>query len=477
MKKNRRRTRPDFYSRELLNLSGTGNPADSFLLRHAFENIYINGSTGSGKTSGSGYAFSSAMLEAGGLDPSEKIGMIVFLYKKNDVEEWLKLAYMHHRENDIIHIQANHDNILNLLEPYQDQEPVNAVETLMTISRLSLTGGERQQGEAFWETQQRKRLDRLIRLNQLAGVPLSIELLYQIHISAPADLEQVVDESFRESSICWQLLAKAAERVGEDNYSFKRVEDYFLREMPFMGDRTASSIGAMVSGILEPFISSDLLRRMFCGTSSLNLDDVFSGKIVLLDIPVQTKGYAGRICQIMFKRAFQKAVERRNLQTHPNPVIFWQDEAQVFLTPYDHAFMSTCRSSRAGSVLITQNISNFYTAMGGGPQAETRVNSLLALCNSRVFHANNDHVSNEWAAKTIGNGIVKLKSFSVGEMNGSASSNEQMQYLVEPRRFTMLRTGGMDNDYQVDAIISGTGKVFSTGANFLPTTFMQPDLG
>jgi len=473
MKKSRRR-HPDFRSRVLLSLSGMDNSADYFLLRHAFENVFVDGSTGSGKTSGSGFAFSSALMNAQGLSPEEKVGMIVFFYKKGDAEDWLRLAFAHRRENDIIHIQANHADVFNLLEPYQHQEPANAVNALMNISRLSLTGGERQQGEAFWEVEQQKRLDRLIRLSQLAGHPLSVELLYQIHISAPNDPEQLHDKEFCNQSLCWQLLAEAAERVGENHPSFQRVEDYFIREMPFLADRTASSIRAMVSGILEPFISSDLLRRLFCGGSSLSLDLAFSGKIILLDIPVQTHGHAGRIAQIMFKYAFQKAVEQRDLSTHPNPLIFWQDEAQVFLTPHDHGFMSTCRSSRAGSVLMTQNISNFYTALGGGPQAEAKVNSLLALCNTKVFHANNDHVTNEWAAKTIGNGIVNLQSVSVGDNNGSASSSQHMQYLVEPREFTMLRTGGLENQYLVDAVITGTGRRFSTGSNFLRTAFEQP---
>ncbi len=460
--------------RPILNLSGGKNPADHFHLKDIFENVFIAGSTGSGKTSGSGFALASALLNAERLRPEERIGMIVFLFKTGDAADWMRWAWEQDRQDDIIHIEAHHANVFNLLERYQHQEPMNAVGALMAISQLSLTGGNRREGESYWEVEQHKRLDRLIRLTQLAGLPLSIETLYRIHVSAPVEPDQSKSEDFRKQSLCWQLVAEAADKVGEDHPGFRLVEDYFLREMVLLADRTSSSIRAMTSSVLEPFVSSEMLKRLFCGKSNLRLEEAFCGKIILIDIPVQRYEHAGRVTAAMFKYAFQKAVEQRDLARYPNPVIFWQDEAQAFLTPHDHAFMSTSRSSRCGSVLLSQNISNFYAALGGGQQAEAQVNSLLALCNTKIFHANNDHVTNEWAAKTIGMGIKNLSSISISQNSDSATSSQHMQYLIEPREFTMLRTGGASNKYLVDAVIAGTGRIFSTLANYLPATFQQP---
>lgn len=461
-------------NRVLLDFAGKNHLGDQLMLRDSFENVFIAGSTGSGKTSGSGYAIASAMLDSKGLEEHEKIGMLVLHFKKDDFNEWFGWAWELGRHDDIIHIQASDSDVFNLLERYQNSEPINAVNTLMAISKLSISGGNPKNSEAFWEIEQQKRLDRLIRLCQLADEPLNIATLHKIHITAPITSEQLDSEDFRKNSLCWDFLAKAAQRVGQNNPSFQLVEDYFLREMPWLADETASSIRAMVSGILEPFVSSAMLNRLFCGKSSLRLEDAFSGKIILLDIPVQIHEHAGRIAQVMLKYAFQKAVEQRDLNQFPNPLIFWQDEAQAFLLPTDNAFMSTCRSSRTGSVLLSQNISNFYAALGGGSQAEAQVNSLLALCNTKIFHANNDYVTNEWAAKTIGQGVRNLSSVSVGQDSRSASSNQQIHYLVEPREFTTLRNGGFENRFLVDAVIAGTGRTFSTGANFLPTTFEQP---
>lgn len=461
--------------RVLLDFSSMGHPDDRFTVNDCFENVFVTGSTGSGKTSGSGYALASSMLDAHGVSPEEKFGMLIFLYKTGDSKDWLRWAAECGREDDVIHIRAEDENVFNLLERYQDSEPMNAVNTLMCISQLALGGGNRKEGESYWEMEQHKRLDRLIRLNQLAGLPLNILTLYKLHVSAPLDRDQLEDEAFREESFCWKALAMAASRVGQEAPEFQLVEDYFVREMPWLADRTSSSIRTMVSALLEPFVSSSMLRRFFCGESTLQLEDAFSGKIILLDIPVQTNEHAGRIAQTMFKYVFQKAVEQRDLEEYPNPLIFWQDEAQVFLTPYDHSFMSTCRSSRAGSVLLSQNISNFYAALGGGPQAEVQVNSLLALCNTKIFHANNDHVTNEWAAKTIGMAVRNLRSVSVGaQSDASTSSSQHIHYQVEPRDFSMLRNGGKKHDYLVDGIMVGTGRVFSSNSNYLHVIFEQP---
>ncbi len=469
-------TKPQSTNRLLLDLAGQNHPGDAFRLRDSFENVFISGSTGSGKTSGSGYAIASAMLDCEGVSASEKIGMLVFLFKKEDHRDWLEWAWEHGREKDVVHIRAGDGDVLNLLERYQDAEPINAVNALMTISKLSATGSNHKSSELFWEVEQQKRLDRLLRLSQLAGLPLNIATLHKIHVSAPITVEQLNDEEFRKGSQCWQLLAKAAERVGQGDPGFQLVEDYFVREMPWLAEETASSIRAMVSGILEPFVSSSMLNRMFCGQSKLKLEDAFTGKIILVDIPIQIHEHLGRISAVMLKHAFQVAVEQRDLKQFPNPLIFWQDEAQAYLTNRDHAFMSTCRSSRAGSVILTQNISNLYAALGGGPQSEAQVNSLLALCNLKIFHANNDHITNEWAAKTIGQGIRNLSSIGISQdsRGSSATSSQQIHFLVEPREFTMLRNGGEENGFQVDAIVAGTGRVFSTGANYLPTTFEQP---
>lgn len=459
-------------NRCVLDLRGRGDPRDFLTLRDCFENIFITGSTGSGKSSGSGATLALSLLNKQGLKPHEKVGLVVFMYK-NDVEDWLRWAWQQGREKDILHIRSSDQDVLNLLECYAGQEPINAVNALMNISGLSVSGN-RKESESFWEIQQMARLDRLVRLANLSGEPLNILTLYRLHVSTPNDVEQLTDENFAKHSYCWQMMAKAAERAGENHPDFKLVEDYFFRTMPNMNDRTSSSILAMTASVLEPFVSSRILNRMFCGGTNLKMDEVFSGKILLLDIPIARHEHIGRIAQIMLGYSLMKEVEKRDLSRYGNPLIFHFDEFQNFLTPFMHQFMSTCRSSRSGVVVISQNTSNLKAALGGGYASDAKVNALLGLTNTRFYHANNCTITNEFGANSIGKTFLNLSSVNISkQMDSSAGTSQALHYLIEPREFTMLRKGGEHHNFVTDAIITGTGRVFSNGLNYLKTSFKQ----
>lgn len=460
-------------ARPILDIGGRGDERDMLTLNDCFQHFFICGSTGTGKTSSSGAALANALLSSKDLPANEKVGFVVYLYKASDVKDWERWAFQHGRQDDVIRIGAEHRHVFNILAAYGEDEPINAVNALMNIAGLSVSG-ERKQSEAYWEMEQRKRLDRLIRLNRICGKPLSIQTLYRLHLSAPSDYEQLTSEEFAKESFLWQMMGEANANVGQDDPDFKLVESYFFHEMPYLADRTASSIRSMTSSVLEPFVSSRILSNLFCGESKLTLEEVFSGKILLLDIPVQVHKQVGRIAQIMLGYALMEAVEKRNLATHGNPLIFWMDECQNFLTPFTNMFMSVSRSSRAGTVLMTQNISNIMATLGGGKSGEAKVNALLGLTNTKIMHANNDHITNEWAAKTIGKAFQQVSSVSVSDaQSSSASSSQQLHYLVEPRSFTTLRKGGEENQFLVDAYITGTGRVFSNQMNAIKTTFKQ----
>jgi hypothetical protein len=471
------RKQVDPLDRPLLNLTGSKHPDDHIILRDLFENIFICGSTGTGKTSTVGYQLAKGILNCQNLAPEERIGMIVFLYKSSDAKQWIKWADEAGRSNDVRIISSEGKDSINILEAYRDKEAISAVNTLMVLAGLGMSGSAEQQGEAYWEQMNRQRLHRLLLLTQLSDAPMNITTLYQLHSTAPQTPEQVASEDFRKTSYCWQMIDKAHANKGKENPQFKLIENYFVYEMPNMADRTQSSILSMTGAILEPFVSSTLLNRLFCGETTLSLDDMLDGSIVLLDLPIQQYEYAGKLAQMMFKHILQKRIEERDLSLLPNPICFWIDEYQHFISRYDPLFLSTTRSSRAGSILMTQNISNIYAQIGGnGKIAEEKINALLALTNHKIFLAQNNSITNEFAAKTIGMGIHRLSNTSVQmqQFGASAGISESYQYQVMPHEFTMLKRGGKHHNGIVETIITGTGKTFSNGKNYLRVGFKQP---
>ncbi|MCB0564949.1 MAG: TraM recognition domain-containing protein [Phaeodactylibacter sp.] len=462
--------------RVILNWSGDNHPLNNWSVRDSLTGTLVTGQPGTGKTSVVGRILASRLMDPRGLKPWEVPTLIVFLYKKEDSEFWYRLAYECGREQDLIVVSdTQQQGVFNLLRLYEGQEAINAVNALNNVSALSVNGAGKQ-GEAYWEVEKRKRLHRLVLLNQLSGEPLNITTLYKLDVSAPNDYEQLSSEDFRKDSYCWKMLAQAADRVGQHHPDFVLVENYFVREFPYLADRTSSSIKSLTSSILEPFLSSKMLSTLFCQDDGhLKLEELWQGKILLLDIPVQTHEFAGRVGQTMMKYVLQKKLESRSLEDYPNPCYLWIDEFHNYLAPYDSNWLSVCRSSNASAFLFTQSIANLHAAIGGSDsrQSEARVNSLLSLVGTRIHLANSCFTTNEWASKAIGQKLRNMGSVSIGDNSSSASSQKQLLGQVFPQEFTQLAIGGPQSDWLVEAIISKSG-TFSTGANFYRTSFLQP---
>jgi hypothetical protein len=82
-------------------------------------------------------------------------------------------------------------------------------------------------------------------------------------------------------------------------------------------------------------------------------------------------------------------------------------------------FQSTARSARAATVYITQNLPSRYARIGGrNPQDQA--DAIIGNFQTKIFHANSDHRTNQWAAETIGRAMQRRFS-----RNWSASASEQ----------------------------------------------------
>lgn len=144
------------------------------------------------------------------------------------------------------------------------------------------------------------------------------------------------------------------------------VRGYFLSDFPRLAEETRTSVTEQFFAFADPF-RSGVLARHFAADSSPEVmpEATFDGKIVILDFPVKQFLQVGVYAQAVYKRVWQQAVERRDAQANPRPVFLWVDEAQYFLGEDDMMFQTTARSSRACTVMISQNISNYYAGVGG----------------------------------------------------------------------------------------------------------------
>ena len=103
----------------------------------------------------------------------------------------------------------------------------------------------------------------------------------------------------------------------------------------------------------------------------------------------------------------------------------------------------------------------------------------MANLSTKIFHANSDAETNEYASRLIGQSIGTLKNKGTSQsyvninFQQSEGNSEQLLPQVQPREFTTLRSGGENHNFQVDAVIFVTGKLWSNKTNFIKTSFKQ----
>lgn len=464
---------------------------DYFTLGDAFEGVLVLGATGSGKSSGSGKALAQAYLAAG-------FGALVLTAKPDDAKLMESYCRKAGRLSDLRIFSPSGPFRFNPFDYELRREGAGAgytenlvhlfAEVMQITERSSGQGGREDDG--YFRRAGNQLLRNAIDLLVMAKGRLCVRDLYRLVISAPTSLEQVGSEAWQRSSFCCECLNEADARVmsAAKQRDFELVTDYLCVEWPALSSRTRSVVQSTLTSMLDT-MNRGVLADLFSSGTNIVPEDIANGAVVVVDLPVKEFGEIGLIAQILLKTAFQRSMERRSLAQYPLPVLLFADEAQCFITAHDQQFQTTCRSSRVATIYLTQNVSNVYAALGGGDLGKAQADSLFANLNTKIFHANGDPVTNEWAASLIGRSRQFLTNSSSthqpesgfggfwgsqSEPQTTAGVSEHIDFEVQPRRFTTLRRGGPVNHWEVDGIVFQGGRRFrKTGRTWMPVTFSQ----
>ena len=475
----------DVLDRELITLEPGG---DKLTVRHMTEGTFIVGGTGSGKTSGSLATITRAFLEAG-------FGGLFLTTKPGDFKEYRSWAEETGRLEDVIEFSPAEKWKFDFLDYEVQREgegaglTVNLVRLFETVLEVTgaQTGKSSNEGDSYWKFAQQQLLSNLVDLALLSKGVVTLPLLYELLISAPPVPEaHSSDEwsAWRAGSLLYQSIGEAQEKIeaGEltplQTRDFHMVARYFTAEWPNLNERTRSIIenlfSSMATGLLKGYVS-----ELFCsGETNVTPDMTFDeGKIIIVSLPVKEWGTLGLMASAIWKLAWQKAIERRNVEHSPTPAFLIVDEVQLHLNSQDQLFQTTARSSRACVIYATQSYSNLIAALGGGEKAKAEADSLLGNLNLKIFHANSDAVTNMWASNLIGKVWSWRVSAGYSEQRGSRSESanvqENLAFLVEPAQFGVLRRGSPENNLEVDGIIHQAGRVFSNEQTYLEAVFKQ----
>lgn len=456
---------------------------DAVRYRDLFEGTLIFGQTGSGKTSGPGAAWAEALLTRGA-------GVLVLSAKSDEAALWEGRARAAGREADVRRFSVDQPHRLNLLDYSYRQpgavrggsDPQNVVELLMRMLEVKpgkSGGGNGEQ--AFWYDSARNVLTAVISLLGAAGEPVSFAAIDSVIETAPYSPADLADPDWQANSFANSLFDRAADREPDltpvQRNDARVAIEYLAAKFPRMDDRTRSGVLATVQSIIWPFRYGPA-AELCSGTTNLSPEDVFAGRIVILDLPIKQFHESGLLIQAAWKLLFQRAAEARDLTAFPRPVALWCDEAHNFVTGYDALFQATARSARVATVYLTQNLDSLKSRFGGHAGA-AEAQALIANLGTKVFCANDHADTNKFAAEAIGSEwLTRMQTNTslsgAGGLSAGAGTNEQRRLRVEPSEFLALRKGGPANDNQVDAVLMRSGTPFAaTGTNYLRLTFHQ----
>jgi hypothetical protein len=459
----------------LLHLSN--RPGDTWNIRDACEGTQIFGATGSGKTSGSGRALAHAFLRNG-------FGGLVLCAKPDEPQLWLRYAAQAGRGRDLVMFSREHFNFLH----YEANRPgagtgqtENLVMLFMQVAEIASQRHGYAPSDDYWQRAVKQLLRNAIDLVMLARGRVTLPDLFEVIRTAPQDSEQSKSQAWQSKSACYQYIQEAETKAKANPDllpEFQMTQRYWLAEFPQMDNRPRSSIVSLFTTLADCFLRGEL-RKLFSTDTTVIPDHTTLGRIIIVDLPVKEWNELGQYAGVLMKFMTQKALERRN-DSDGRPVFIWADEAHYFTTDYDQIFQTTARSSRACTVYLTQNYSNYLSALGG-EVARPKVDSLLGNLQTKIFHQNGDAVTNRWAAEAIGRRLKYRYGSSVshgvsaqGYTNSVTESEQQVLELdLEPSAFTTLLKGGTPSQNVVEAVIFQSGRVWSNGRTWLRALFPQ----
>jgi hypothetical protein len=462
---------------------------DRFTIGNAVENVLIVGGIGSGKTSGSGFALAMAYLRAG-------FGLLVLCAKSDEPKLWRRYCQLAGRLDDLIEFGPQAPWRFNPLA-FELGRPgagaghtENLVQLLMTLLDLGEKDGGRggKEGEAYWRKAILQLLRNLVDLLVLATGRVGIPELYRLATSTASSMDEVRSPEWRARSFCFRCLSEGdkQQRSASRQRDFELVADYFLLEWPAISDKTRSVILSSFTSMVD-VLNRGMLRDLFTDDAP-NIDPtvIELGKVVVVNMPLKEYGQVGLYAAALWKFSFMKSIERRDVTLSPRPVALWADEGHYFLLPgSDMLFTSTARSARVSNVLLTQSISGVIATLGSGPAGRAEADAYLSNYGTKIFHANTDPTTNEYAANLIG----KCKGFLINGNNsyggneggsdhrtgGSSGISEHVDFEIQPREFSKLLCGGAENRGRVEAIAFRNGSSFrASGKNWMRVAFTQP---
>jgi hypothetical protein len=407
---------------------------------------FVSGGLGAGKSSTVLHQLAMSFLYSG-------FGGLILTVKSDETARWIEKVKAAGREKDLIvfNVQSglSFDPIAYLSE--YGGRAAGLIETIVEAFTLLMNVGKVQQqssGEQYFLNAVEELIRAVLVVLSHAKQKLSILSMYRLIASLPQSDEQI-DSAEWQKGECSRIINELKQRQGSLTISQRDDLDvaivHLLEKWASLDYRTKSNIESTWSGMASRFVY-DPFRSLFCsGRFDFTPEQItHKRKLIIVDIPALEYGrQTSRICQILVKMIFQKAWLR-----HPyvpgccNGAFIFQDEFAYMLHKDEGLFHTVCRAAAVAPICACQNILSLAGDEFGEQTPGSKTLGFLGLFALKFWLANNETLTNEWAANQIGREWKDIGGWTAGtseeHQHHGVSGHKQLVHLVEPTEFTRL---------------------------------------
>lgn len=440
---------------------------DKIYLADVLRGIQVFGANGGGKTSGAGRTVARAFIENG-------FGGLVLCVKNDEAKTWRKYCKDAGREKDLVVVNAEGMfgcNIFDSLarDKSEDVRLSTISNFISDVATLYSRDGENKSGsDPFWEDERKKLIQEVIFITGKMFSSVTTRNLIEVLELA----QSFAGENGMKSELDKHTFEIQLDRLLDQFPNHNRTSDsvrYFKKNFKELPSKTRGTIVSMVMSVIYP-LTFDPLEKLFSKETNIKVEDVFNGKIIVIDVPIHGYGDVGKLTQLIWKKLFMKAVMER-LETDGRPTFLWTDESQYFAEKKDSLFTTTTRSLKCSVVYLTQNLPNYYSHVG----SEAAVDSIVGSFVMKIFHQNSEVKTNEWASRTIGKVMKQKKthtSTNGKHSSSSVSTSESLEDDLLPSAFSTLKEGGFMHSNKSEAIVVLPRRL-SSGKTWVKAEFRQ----
>lgn len=266
--------------------------------------------------------------------------------------------------------------------------------------------GESNRGEAFWASHANTLIHSAIDAALIAQGTASITDIDQIVATSPASLDEIADDSYKDTP-CGRILEAARDHHRpEEKHRYRRAAEYFTQTLPSLGERARGAITSQIQNVVgrlcvEPF------REALSGETVLSPEQIENEALICaIDYPILRHGVAGRLFQAAITMLCQMHCLERDASGIDRPFVIARDEAGLLLHgEYDLQCQIVARSQKLAHIDAFQDMDVLIRALGGSGKSQHEAYG-FASNHRTVFAFGNDNFrTNEYYSKLLGSSL------------------------------------------------------------------------